>query len=133
MYAIAAETRANRPEVNLDYLARRDRASWKPQDGASPRRLRLAGLPQRRAARAAWKMRARWDASAAERQRECRARRACGLVTMPADVKLDRLVLALQEDKFLAEWDDQNPEAINRAFSEMRNGPVAMLGPDVTL
>lgn len=62
-----------------------------------------------------------------------RRRKADGFAEVAAEVKLDRLVLALAEDGFLGEWSDADPAAIRAAFTSMINTYIVMMiGPDVT-
>ena len=52
--------------------------------------------------------------TAAARMRELRRRQRDGLVQVTALVPRDRLVLALQEDGFLKQWDDRPRSARSR-------------------
>jgi hypothetical protein len=75
--------------------------------------------------------------TAAERMRRMRARRALerdGYEQFSVWVKTDRLVVALSEDGFLSEWDEDNRPAVDAAFAQMIAAFIVTMagGDDVT-
>lgn len=72
-------------------------------------------------------------ASSTARSTAMRARRKAGIGQFIVEHNVDRLVLALGEDGFLKEWDDNDLEAIGRALNTMvETYVVEMLGEPAT-
>jgi hypothetical protein len=57
--------------------------------------------------------------TAAERQRSYRQRKRDGRAVLRVSVQLERLAMALSEDAFLKQWDEDNPAAIAKAIEVM--------------
>lgn len=68
--------------------------------------------------------------TAAERMRVMRERRRAGVVPVTVAVQIDRLALALTEERLLLQWDDQDRAAIETALQKMVDTWIAhIIGP----